>query len=36
VENGFRASIAVTGAQWKAFYTFYGSRNATHTLSLLK
>jgi hypothetical protein len=36
VENGFRASIAVTEVQWKAFYTFYGSRNATHALSLLK
>ena len=36
LENGFRASIAVTEAQWKAFYTFYGSRNATHALSLLK
>lgn len=30
LQNGFRASIAVTEAQWKAFYTFYGSRNATH------
>ena len=36
LENGFRASIAVTEAQWKAFYTFYGSRNATHAFSLLK
>ena len=36
LQNGFRASIAVTEAQWKAFYTFYGSRNATHALSLLK
>jgi hypothetical protein len=24
LQNGFRASIAVTEAQWKAFYTFYG------------
>jgi hypothetical protein len=36
LENGFRASIAVTEAQWKAFYAFYGSRNTTHALSLLK
>jgi hypothetical protein len=36
LENGFRASIAVTEAQWEAFYTFYRRRNATHDLSLLK
>ena len=33
LQNGFRASIAVTGAQWKAFYRW---RNATDDLSLLK
>ena len=36
LEDGFRASIAVTEAQWKAFYTFYRGRKATHDLSLLK
>jgi hypothetical protein len=36
LQNGFRASIAVTEAQWKAFYTFYRSCDATHALSLLK